>query len=345
MNRREEIAALLEKRLRELRERDRHVQRFSSPDHAGFEFSRLLERFRAEYRGCSFEEALGARCYGTSGLLEVGCLMRMPLWRANSEIAARRINEEMWLVQGIRDRVAAYLKMQGYATIASLAHHPRFGTHARHILTLLERRDMKRLLELIASRATRGHPLTMSLARMFEPSDLLFLDIETMGLFAGSPVVVVGVAYVEGDGVTVRQWIASTLAAEEALVSEVIAAIVSRPAVVTFNGRGFDMPFLLTRAAYYGHCLLREPVHFDLLPIARRRWHDILPDCRLDTIARMVLGMERGEDIPGVLVPALYREYLENTSGNIGLLRLIVLHNRADMEQLVRLFSVLVWEA
>ncbi len=70
-----------------------------------------------------------------------------------------------------------------------------------------------------------------------------------------------------------------------------------------------------------------------------------MPDCRLDTLARHVLGMDRGEDVPGSLVPSFYHDYLEDPERRVGLLAAIAVHNRADMEQMVRLFAALHDEA
>jgi len=162
-----------------------------------------------------------------------------------------------------------------------------------------------------------------------------------MGLFGGSPIVVAGLARIQGDRTRLTQLVAASPAAEAALVRRSAEEIGACPGLVTFNGRAFDLPYVGLRAAFYGAPLVADPVHFDLLPFSRRAYAGRVPDCRLDTLARHVLGEDRGEDVPGALVPTLYQDYLADPRGRVGLLAAIADHNRADVLQMVRLFGAL----
>ena len=360
---RDEIAGLLRQRLEELRLRDEAAGRAAPravgpsrprPGGPGFQgwtpagpavdVVRLRENLVARYRGRSISEALRAEpVAGRRDLFESRSVVDATVALPAADEALRRLHGSLWLLPGVRATLAARLARAGAGTLADLATHPRFGGDARRVSKLIDRRDAARLMGHVASRASRAHPLALALSAFFEAGDLLFLDIETMGLFGGSPIIMAGLARaVPGAGVEVRQVVASTPAAEVALVREVASAIGRHPALVTFNGRAFDLPYVAARAAFYGTPVVADPVHFDLLGPSRRAWAGKTTDCRLDTLAREVLGMDRGEDVPGSLVPLFYKDFMEDPVGRVGLLAAIADHNRADMEQMVRLFGVLV---
>ncbi|NOZ01726.1 MAG: exonuclease [Deltaproteobacteria bacterium] len=256
-----------------------------------------------------------------------------------------RLDRALWLVPGVREATMRRLVKSGFTDIAGLASHPRFGARAKKVKRLLDRSNPARLTDLIGSRAGRGNLLNLSLAGLFEASKILFLDIETMGLFGGSPIIQAGLAWIKGSRIVVRQLVARTPDAEAGLVREACDAIESCHALVTFNGRSFDFPYICQRAAYYGAPLSADPVHFDLLPYSRRVWRGQTTNCRLSTLAREVLGMKRDEDVDGSMVPGFYRDYLEDPDGRYGLLAGIVSHNRDDMIEMVRLYERLLMEA
>jgi tetratricopeptide (TPR) repeat protein len=65
-------------------------------------------------------------------------------------------------------------------------------------------------------------------------------------------------------------------------------------------------------------------------------WRRALPDCRLNTIEREVLGVQRsGEDIPGDLIPGLYLDYLR--TGDSREMERVIYHNAIDILSLVTL--------
>src|SRR5258705_287407 len=69
--------------------------------------------------------------------------------------------------------------------------------------------------------------------------------------------------------------------------------------LVPFNGKSYDVPFLLGRALVNRVELRLPPRHLDLLHAARRRWRRELPDCRLQTLELHVRRRRRAGDVPG----------------------------------------------
>lgn len=319
----------------------RTVAAFAGPSDA--EVEALRSRWLLSYRGASVAEAVGGHPSARHReLIEVVELRQVRVGTGEAFDVRQRLARTLALVPGVRDATALRLREEGFADLEALCVHERFGSHARRLCRLIREGDAAGLMDRVGARLGRSAPLGLALAAFLDPADLLFLDIETMGLFGGSPIVVAGLATATGGALQVRQWVAASPDAEAALVREVADAVETHGALVTFNGRSFDWPYICGRAAFWGRPVRSDPAHFDLLPYSRRAWRGRTTDCRLSTLAREVLGLHRAEDLPGALVPLFYREYLDDPAGRAGLLAAIAVHNRHDIEETVRLYAALL---
>ncbi len=169
------------------------------------------------------------------------------------------------------------------------------------------------------------------------PKRLLYLDTETTGLAGGTGTYafLVGTGFFDGDRFVLAQYFMRDLDEEPALISAMAALLADFDGVVTYNGRGFDLPLLETRFVLSRRPWPQHLSHLDLLPPARRLWSSRLPDCRLGTIEARVLGLERVDDVPGALIPSLYFHYLRNRRAEA--LQPVFEHNRLDVLSLVTL--------
>jgi uncharacterized protein YprB with RNaseH-like and TPR domain len=161
-----------------------------------------------------------------------------------------------------------------------------------------------------------------------DPGRTLILDIETGG-FSGAPVFLIGVIALGRRLLCVEQWLARDYPEEKALLLRLAERSRRRRAWITFNGKSFDLPFLLDRATVHGVDLRPPEVHVDLLHLARRRWRKALPDCRLGTLERLILGRTRVGDVPSCDVPDLFHHFIR--TGNAAPLRPVLEHNRFDL--------------
>lgn len=166
-----------------------------------------------------------------------------------------------------------------------------------------------------------------------------FLDTETTGLAGGTGTLVflTGVALWEGESLCLRLIFLRDPAGEAAALRYLAGLLAGATGLVTFNGRGFDVPLLQTR-----FILNRLPPtfamlpHLDLLAIARLLWREHLPSRRLGALETAVLGVTREEeDLPSWLIPEVYRDYLQ--TGRPGELTRVFYHNRVDVLSLVTL--------
>jgi uncharacterized protein YprB with RNaseH-like and TPR domain len=178
---------------------------------------------------------------------------------------------------------------------------------------------------------------------------LWFLDLETTGLAggAGTQAFLVGCAWLDQNGFAVRQFLLPGYEHERALLGEV-AAWATRPsapsvssvpsaALVTFNGRSFDVPLMETR-----YVLHRQPFplegrpHVDMLHPARRLWRargewegSSEASCSLGTLEKLLAGVHRVGDVPGFEIPSRYFRFVRD--GNARPLEAVLEHNRLDL--------------
>jgi hypothetical protein len=181
-------------------------------------------------------------------------------------------------------------------------------------------------------------PPERGLFRRFGYRRVLYLDIETCGLSA-APVFLVGLCMVGERNLILRQLFARDYAEERALLVELRRIASEHDFLVTFNGKAFDVPFLRDRAI---HHRLEPPIdlpHLDLVWMARRRWKETLPDCRLKTIEWRVLRRRRAGDVGGGEIPGLYHDYVKR--GEAHRLLPVFHHNLLDVVAMVELTPVI----
>ena len=305
--------------------------------------SAFREQLRRDYEGLPLDKVMPGNVvendYGACYRLTAK--ERGALRRGDAELARRELLGSVSLVRGIRDKTRARLQKQGFNTLADLENHPRFCSESKRIRELLDGGNTEELAEVVGERLSKSHPSVLGLSGLHDDADFLFLDLETMGLFAGQPLVVAGLARLDGDNtIVVEQYVVRDFPDELALIAEVNEQVGTHNVIVTYNGKSFDLPFLTGRSAYYGIKLRPPKVHFDLLHFCRRAWRDELQGCSLRSIEQSILGISRETDLPGELVPEFYYEYLR--TGNAGFLKPIVDHNRQDVISLVHVFSELI---
>ncbi len=180
----------------------------------------------------------------------------------------------------------------------------------------------------------------LNAGRYVDPRDMIFLDTETTGLSGGTGthVFLVGIGRFNGDALHVRQFFMRHPGDERGLLAALTADLGDIGALVTYNGRSFDVPLLETRYRMHGQAFASPEQHIDLLSPARAIWKHRLPSCSLGTIERMVLGVQREMDAPGWMIPQLYFDYLR--SRRIELLEPVFEHNRIDIVTLARLTAL-----
>ena len=305
---------------------------------------KLKSDLTSKFEGKSLEEAIRGKvvsneqgeCYCVSENHNV------PFQNVSPQETRRRLLSDLKFLSGIGPAREKALKQQGYHTIEALAAHPKWRKSAGEFLRLVDSKDVPKLQRRLRRSLPKSHPLSHYLAGFCQDKDFAIVDIETLGLF-GRPIILVGLADVTKRGVRTRQFLVRDISEEACALWEFTSRLGEGSAFVSFNGRCFDLPFIRERMAYYGLSSLDvfENPHFDVLHFARRALGDKLANCRLETVEKY-MGIRRGVNIPGALVPEFYDSY--QRSGNVGPLVAIVEHNKQDLVTLAQLFCSLYKE-
>lgn len=184
----------------------------------------------------------------------------------------------------------------------------------RHCLLLERRLNMRHrhgavvLQQILSLRAG----LLADRLQDLDPEQLVFIDTETCQLSNGDAMAfVIGVARFIDEQLVIRQYLLSDYQGEAAMLQAVADFIPSRPVLVSYNGKSFDLPLLNAR---YHQASLASPFkldgHLDLLHFTRRAFSHRWRDCSLKAAERALLAFNRVDDMPGSQAPAIWRELL-----------------------------------
>jgi uncharacterized protein YprB with RNaseH-like and TPR domain len=200
----------------------------------------------------------------------------------------------------------------------------------------------------------------------------VFFDLETTGLSggAGTYAFLVGCASFTDDGrFAIRQFLMTMPGDERAMLQAISSELDTAGALVSFNGKSFDVPVLETR--YLFHRLEwagAKVTHLDALHPSRQFWGEparsVRPandvrgqwslgpgraavpagpprsNCSLIALEEQVLGAARRDDVAGFEVPARYFQFLR--TGDARPLAAVLEHNRLDLLSLAGLTAQLL---
>ncbi len=165
----------------------------------------------------------------------------------------------------------------------------------------------------------------------YNPARFLFFDIETTGLSGGAGMVafLIGFGFFEDNSFRVVQYFLPDYPDEPFLLR--LAALHCRPemVLVTYNGKSFDWPTMVQRWTINRYSIPYLADHIDVLHPARALFRRLGKDCTLISLERNLLSFDRGEDIPGYLIPSRYFDYLYDRQP--GMIPEIIRHNRLDI--------------
>ena len=195
----------------------------------------------------------------------------------------------------------------------------------------------------------RSWPSTHALRTGGTVPPLLFLDLETTGLFtgAGTQAFLVGCAAIDGDSIRVRQFLMPGFEHERAVLAALAEWAARHGALVTYNGKTFDVPLIETRFLFHRVPFpLGETPHLDMLHPSRRLWRarpqTAGPDpdessCSLSVLEKHLAGLHRVGDVPGFEIPSRYFQFVRD--GDARPLEAVLEHNRLDLVSLAAVMA------
>jgi len=168
-----------------------------------------------------------------------------------------------------------------------------------------------------------------------------FIDTETTGLSggAGTYAFLIGVGRYIDDDFHLYQLSMQDPIEELPQLRYLEQILAPCKALVTFNGKSFDIPLLKSRYLFNQWPIpFEDYFHIDILQLARKLWRDRLPSRTLGNLECQILDLTRtDEDIPGWEIPQIYFDYLN--TGDVSFIKRVIYHNAMDIVSLAALFN------
>lgn len=253
----------------------------------------------------------------------------------------KKLLRNLKTVYYIGEKIEKQLLRRGIETLNDLKVKKRYRNSASEIISLIKRRDYSVLCE-------NKYIFDIDVLFCFNVKDLLFLDIETLGIY-DSPIIVVGLGFfkenVDNVVFEIHQYFARTLEEEIAICEQLQSQIFPNfKCFVTFNGRSFDIPYIANRFLYFfdnNPMIGEEDVpyeksntkyhHIDLYHCCRRKYKKIFNDYTLTNMEEQLLQMKRDNELPSNLVGTCYKKYQKDPKRYIGLVKEVIEHNYYDV--------------
>ncbi len=310
--------------------KDSFIGRFKAQDSGG-------KNFKGEYPGVLTEKN-GVKYLVNDSVREITPVL------PSREDFENTYNTCLHLLDGVRDKKSAKLGECGILDLKAASLDKRYGDNAKTLLDALKAGE-KELREALSNRFTNSHRLNFLLACFYKPEELLFFDIETKSLASETSIITIGLGWYEDKTFRARQYTVLEDAAEYEIIKEFLSVASGKKAFVTYNGRGFDVPYSDGRISYHsiadGPDITQMP-NFDLLYFCRKAYANRSDSYSLKNMERAILSTDRKDDIGGEEVILYYGRYL--SSGDPKYLTPIITHNAEDIFSLALLMNRLALE-
>lgn len=176
--------------------------------------------------------------------------------------------------------------------------------------------------------------------RLFDDS-AIFFDIETTGFSpAHSVIYMIGCARKVGEKFCTDQFFAEEPSDEKAVICAFLEILTQYSTIISFNGIGFDIPFLKAKCDSYGISEnLQDYQYLDIFKsVSELKFLLKLPNYKQKTIEDF-LGYRRDDIFSGGELINVYHDYLKNHDEELE--ELLHLHNYEDIVGMMDLLPVL----
>lgn len=169
----------------------------------------------------------------------------------------------------------------------------------------------------------------------------IFFDIETTGFSpAHSSIYMIGCARKQGKKIIINQYFAEKPEEEKEIISAFMKMLSSYKTIISFNGVGFDIPFIKAKCSTYGiEESLKDFEYVDIFKIISSiKFLLKLENYKQKTIERF-LGLTREDKYTGGDLINVYFDYVKNQDKES--FDLLHLHNYEDVIGMLELFPIL----
>ena len=255
----------------------------------------------------------------------------------NLQITKKDLLKNLKTVYYIGENIETYLMNRGIRNLIDLKSHLRYRKQAIEILNLIKSKDYFNLCK-------NKYINDLDVIYCFELEDLLFLDIETLGIY-DSPMIVVGLGYFKDNKFNIDILFARDLEEEISICEHLKNKILPNfKCLVTYNGKSFDIPYIANRFLYFfdeNPMISEDDIpykqvntkyhHIDLYHSCRRKFKGMFHNYTLTNMEEQLLQMKRENELPSNLVGTCYRMYLKDPQRYIGLIKEVIEHNYYDI--------------
>ena len=249
----------------------------------------------------------------------------------------KNLMQNLKLVYYIGEYIEQQLIRRGIKTLNDLLFHLKYRKSAREVLRLINNKNYKKL-------SCNKYVYDLDVLFCFDIEDLLFLDIETLGLY-DSPIIIVGLGFFKEGKFEIHQYFARDLEEEIAICEYIRSEVLPHfKTFITYNGKSFDIPYIANRFLYFFD---RNPMisedeepykksntifhHVDLYWNCRRKFRGQFQSYKLTSMEEELLAWKRANELPSNLVGVCYKKYKKEPERYVGLIKEIIEHNYYDL--------------
>lgn len=174
----------------------------------------------------------------------------------------------------------------------------------------------------------------------------LFFDIETTGFAAkNTTLYLIGVLWYETDSIHIRQWFNEDGYSEKELISAFEDFCKNFTHLVTFNGSGFDIPYLRQKAEILGIPFHTDKnlAQIDIFKEIRSYRKIFMLDNMKQVSIEQYLGINREDIYTGKELIQIYQKYIARPDDKKE--HLLLLHNHDDLLGMPKISQILNYKA
>ncbi len=258
----------------------------------------------------------------------ISSIEKVKLKKPDLEIIKQNLVCDISVIDGIGEKSKKKLNKQGFISVYDLLSHPKFGNDAAKYICEVENNDVLKIYDRLSKRFTSTNQLFISNSALFDFSEILFIDIETLGL-GESPIFLIGIAGFKENNLIIDQFFIRKLKEEKSALVCFNESLKEKKAIFSFNGKSFDIPRIQKRMGSRDIDINLNIPHFDLKYLSQKAYAKRIDDFKLTTIERIIFKEIRKNDVPSSSIPGLYKDFLD--SNNFEKIVTIIDHNKKDL--------------
>jgi hypothetical protein len=296
----------------------------------------LQSKLLAQYKGQTLDTIFSGEKISNDDGHHYYIQKQLPFTTPDRDVshAALRLTSNLEILPGLGNKTAIRFRHNHIFTLDKIPEDSRFYPEAKKVLREIHQGPFDSLYWRLYNSLGKSHQDLLQMSRLIPIENLVFMDIETMGL-GNQPITLIGMGRIQNNTFTLEQFFARDIDEEASMIYAFESKMQPNDFFVTFNGEYFDIPYIKNRSRFHGlRSTIKQP-NFDALFFSRRVWQS-LPNCKLQTIEKHVFQIDREDDVPGAFCPTFYHRFLKTKE--IGTVVPIIKHNQQDIISLAMIF-------